>query len=222
LASRTARTGSRLAGLWLIVAAVMAVTGCTAPRYTYVADSAASAYFKVPYGWQKISDSSLSAVINGGKAAPAGLWTVGYDAAPAPAAGHVLSPAAVRPFVLGMVINVSSTARGTLTTNGLRDFFLPVTATARQSAVLQGFRLTRFRLLRDALVSPARGIHGVRDVFDYRYPDGHVVTFDQIALTNTGRSELYILLVHCVATCYSHHRSEIDTVMSSLTVRSPR
>jgi len=27
--------------------------------------------------------------------------------------------------------------------------------------------------------------------------------------------------VHCVATCYSHNRDQIDTIMSSFTVRSP-
>jgi hypothetical protein len=27
--------------------------------------------------------------------------------------------------------------------------------------------------------------------------------------------------VHCLDTCYSEHKSEIDTVMTSFTVRSP-
>ncbi len=222
LASRTARTGSRLAGLWLIVAAVMAaaVTGCAAPQYTYIADSGASTYFKVPYGWQKVDDSSLSSVINGKQPAPSGVWSAGYDAAAVPAAAHVLSPAARRPFVFAMVLPVAATARATLTDDGLRDIFLPVTATARQAAALQGARLMGFRLLRDSVLSEGRGIHGVRVVYQYRYPHGQVDTFDQIALTDRGHTQVYVLQVHCVATCYRSHHAEIETVMTSFTVRS--
>ena len=33
------------------------LSGCAAPQFTYVANSGANTYFKVPYGWHKISDS---------------------------------------------------------------------------------------------------------------------------------------------------------------------
>ena len=36
------------------------LSGCAAPQFTYVANSGTNTYFKVPYGWHKISDSSLS------------------------------------------------------------------------------------------------------------------------------------------------------------------
>jgi len=36
------------------------LSGCAAPQFTYVANSGASTYFKVPNGWHKISDSALS------------------------------------------------------------------------------------------------------------------------------------------------------------------
>ena len=67
----------------------------------------------------------------------------------------------------------------------------------------------------------SQGVHGVREIYDYSYPDGSVNTFDQVALTNADDTEVYLLLVHCLASCYSKHQSEIDTVMKSFTVRSP-
>jgi hypothetical protein len=214
--------GGRLAGLWLILAGAMMIAGCGAPHFTYVADSGANTYFKVPYGWHKLSDSSIAAVITGGQATvtPSGIWAVGYDAAPAAAQSDVLSPAVRQPFAFAVVLKPSGTVRTALASGGLRDFFFPVSATARQSAALQGFKLTGFRLLHDSVLTPGQGVHGVRDTFDYRYPGGLVDTFDQVAFANADNSQIYVLLVHCLASCYSQHHREINTVMSSFTVRS--
>jgi hypothetical protein len=213
--------GRRLAGLGLLLGVAALAAGCAAPQYTYVADSNANTYFKVPYGWQQVNNAKLYALMNGGqKPSSAGPWAVGYDAARVPAVSHALSPAVTQPFVFAEVGALTATARKGLSEDALRDFLLPVTAGGRQSAALQGFPLTGFRLLRDTLVKAPQGIYGVRDVFDYRYPDGHVVTFDKVTLTNANHTELYLLLLHCESACYRQHRSEINTVMSSFTVRS--
>ena len=37
----------------------VAVAGCGAPQYTYVANSSQSTYFKVPHGWHQITGSAL-------------------------------------------------------------------------------------------------------------------------------------------------------------------
>jgi hypothetical protein len=60
----------------------------------------------------------------------------------------------------------------------------------------------------------------VGETYDYTFPGGRVVTFDQIALTNATDTEVYLLLVHCTATCFTHDKSQISTVMNSFTVRS--
>jgi hypothetical protein len=210
-------------GLALLSLSVIAplVAGCGSPQFTYVADSGSSTYFKVPSGWHKVDDASLISQLGGAKSGfgpQNGVWEVAYDAAPSPAAEHVFSPAN-DPFVFALVVPLSQSASNTMSYNQLRDFLLPVTQPDRQAASQHGFPLTQFQLLRDSVLAPgSAGIHGVRVTFDYTYPTGSTDTFDQVALTNAVDTKVYVLIVHCVATCYRQHHNEIESVMSSFTV----
>lgn len=209
-----------LAALSLTVLALLA-TGCGDPEFTYVADSPASTYFKVPSGWHKVDDASLVAQLGGAKAGfgpQNGVWEAAYDADRSPAAAHVFSPAD-EPFVFALVVPLNKTASNTMSYNELRDFLLPVTQPDRQAAAQRGFPLTRFQLLHDSVLSPGKeGVHGVRVTFNYTYPTGTTDTFDQVALTNAVNTEVYVLIVHCGDTCYRQHHSEIDSVLKSFTV----
>jgi hypothetical protein len=209
----------RIIGLGMILLALMA-TGCAAPQFTYVTNSGAHTYFKVPSDWRQISASSLHKATSNGGQQPSTVWSVGYDASSRPAAEDALSPANVQPFAYSVVAPVNQATTNALSYNELRDFFLPVTPTARATAAKGGFPLTGFHLLRDSMLTPGEGVHGVRVTFEYAYPGGSLNTFDQVALTNADDTEVYLLLVHCLASCYSSHQTEIDTVMKSFTVRS--
>jgi len=223
LASSTSRIGKVFGGLGVLLVAIIA-TGCAAPQFTYVADSSANTYFKVPYGWHQISDVSLAAQFKalGSALGKNGSWAIAYDAAPAPAALHLFSPSATKPFVFAFVAPLPPAASRSLSDDGLRDVLLPVTSAGRLAAA-QGsvFPLTHFRLLRDTMIEPGRGVHGVSDTFEYTYPGDITDTFGKVALTNSDKSLLYVLMVHCKAACYSENRDQIDTIMSSFTVRSP-
>jgi hypothetical protein len=223
LASKTSRFGKVLGGLGVLLAAGTAA-GCAAPQFTYIADSSANTYFKVPYGWHQISDVSLAAQLKtlGSTLGKNGSWDIAYDAAPAPAALHLFSPDATKPFVFAFVIPLNPSASQTLTDDRLRDVLLPVTPAGRLAAGQGGaFPLTHFHLLRDTLIESGQGVHGVSDTFEYSYPGGITDTFGKVALTNADKSLLYLLMVHCKAACYSQNRDQIDTIMSSFTVRSP-
>jgi hypothetical protein len=225
LASKTSRTGKFFGGLGVFLVVTTAAS-CAAPQFTYVADSSASTYFKVPYGWNKISDGSLAAQLKapGTLLGPgSGAWEVAYDAAQAPAAVHLFSPVATRPFAFAFVAPLSAAASAAMSSDdGLRNVLLPVTSAARTAAAAQGrFPLTGFRLLRDTLVKPGPGVHGVWETFKYTYPGGITDTFDQVAVINADKSQLYVLVVHCEAACYSQERNQFNTIMSSFTVRSP-
>jgi hypothetical protein len=201
------------AGLALLLA------GCGAPHYTYVANTTANTYFKVPYGWRQIKSTALIKAITGGSSSD-GAWTVGYDASRVPSAQHVLGTVTTSPFVYASVGQLNQSTQDLLSYNVLKDFFLPVTSTARTTASEDGFPLTDFKLLASANLAPGQGVHGVSETYDYTFPGGRVVTFDQIALTNSTDTEVYLLLVHCTATCFSHNKTQISTVMNSFTVRS--
>ncbi|HEV2371359.1 MAG TPA: hypothetical protein VGS19_04240 [Streptosporangiaceae bacterium] len=215
--ARQIARGLALGGAVLLT--VMA-TGCGAPSFTYVSDSSASTYFKVPYGWHKIDDASLSAALPPNGNVGPGAWQVGYDADKAPTASHVLS-AVNQPFVFALVSPLKAATANAMSYDGLRDFLLPVTPNARLQATKVGFPLTAFHLLADTVLVAGQGVHGVRDIFTYTYPDGSISAFDQTALTNSDDTEVYLLLVHCQVSCYLQHHAQINDVVTSFTVRSP-
>ena len=196
------------------------LSGCAAPQFTYVANSGANTYFKVPYGWQKISDSSLSSELKTETGSSGGGWTVAYEAGHKPTAGDFLSFGTAQPFVFAEVGQLSSTASNALSYDTLRDFFLPVTSTARQNAAASGFPLTGFKQIRDQTLTLGQGVHGVRETFDYTYTGGITDTFDEVALTNADQTVVYLLVLHCTTSCYSNDQTQINDVMSSFTIRS--
>ena len=192
------------------------VAGCGAPQYTYVANSGANTYFKVPYGWHKISAASLKKVTG----SSSGVWTVAYQAGSRPSASDLLAFDTSQPFVFSEIGTLSSTGMNQLSYDALRDFFLPVTSTARSTASSEGFPYTGFSQIRDQVLTPGQGVHGVRETFDYT-DKGVTDTFDEIALTNPDQTQVYFLVLHCTSSCYSSDKTEINDVMSSFTIRSP-
>jgi MFS family permease len=224
LAHRAFRSHRGLVGgLALLVAIGLAMIGlsaCGAPSYTYVTDSADKAYFKVPTDWHPISQKSLDAALAAVGGSSAGIWATAFDDGQAPSGNHFLSFGVSRPFVFSEVGQLSSDASNALSYNSLRDFMLPVTSTQRQNAAASGsFPLTNFKQLRDNTITGKSGVHGVRETFEYTY-NGATDAFDEDVLTNANQTVVYFLIVHCTDTCYSHYQSDINTVMSSFTVGS--
>ena len=195
------------------------ISGCAAPQFTYVANSGASTYFKVPYAWHKISDSSLANVLKKETGSSGGGWSVAYEAGRTPKANDFLDFTTTQPFVFAEVGQLSSDASGALSYDTLRDFFLPVTSTTRQQYDAQGFPFTNFQQIRDQVLTLAQGVHGVRETFNYT-DAGQADTFDEIALTNADQTEVYLLVLHCTTGCYSADQSQINDVMTSFTIRS--
>ena len=210
-----------LAFLLLGALATVGLTACGAPSYTYVADSAAKAYYKVPTQWHKISQQDLSAALKAAGGSSDGIWSTAFDASTAPSGSNFLAPTISKPFVFAEVGTLSSTVSNEISYNVLRDFMLPVTSTSRQQDAASGFPLTNFKQLRDQTITARQGVHGVRETFQYTFPGGVVDTFDEDVLTNADQTVVYFLMVHCTDSCYSQNQNNIDTVMSSFTVGSP-
>ena len=168
MASMAHRVAKGLVGGCAVLLGV-AVTGCGAPQYTYVANSSQSTYFKVPTGWHQIGGGALQKVESEVQY-PAGAWQVAYEAGSAANANDFLGFGASKPFVFAEIGMLTTAGSQGMSYNTLRDFFLPVTSTARQSAATSGFALTNFKSLRDDVLTPGQGVHGVRETFQYSYP----------------------------------------------------
>lgn len=222
MASKAHRVVQGLVGGCALLLGVT-LAGCAAPQFTYVANSGAagtSTYFKVPYGWHKISDSALSSELKSATGGSGAGWTTAYEAGHKPTAGDFLAFGTAQPFVFAEVGQLNSTASNALSYDTLRDFFLPVTSTARTNASTQGFPLTGFKQIRDQTLTLSQGVHGVRETFDYTYTGNVTDTFDEVALTNADQTVVYLLVTHCTSSCYSKDLSQINDVMSSFTIRS--
>lgn len=211
-------------GLPLLLAAITSaglLTACGAPQYTYVADSPAKTYYKVPHQWHEIPQNDLAAALKAAGGSANGVWSTAFDAGTAPSADHFLASNVSQPFVFAEVGQLSPTVSAELSYNMLRDFMLPVTSNTRQSDAQSGFPLTNFKQLRDQTITGGQGVHGVRETFQYTFPGGVVDTFDEVVLTNADQTEVYFLMAHCTDSCYSQNQDNIDTIMSSFTVGSP-
>jgi hypothetical protein len=218
LASMAHRVAKGLVGGCALLLGVT-ITGCGAPQYTYVANSSQSTYFKVPHGWHQINAGALQKAMEQVLGSAGAGWQVAYEAGTSPAATDFLSFGADHPFVFAEIGTLTSTASQELSYDSLRDFFLPVTSTARQNEPA-GFPLTGFKQIRDQVLTPGKGVHGVRETFDYTLSSGPTDTFDEIALTNSEDTTVYFIVLHCTTSCYSTDQTAINDVMSSFTIRS--
>lgn len=218
MASMAHRVAKGLVGGCALLLGVT-LAGCGAPQYTYVANSSQSTYFKVPHAWHQINGGALQKAMQKVIGSSGAGWQVAYEAGTAANANDFLGFGSSQPFVFAEIGMLNSTATQQLSYDSLKDFFLPVTSTARQ-AEPQGFPLTDFKQIRDQQLTPGKGVHGVRETFDYTLTGGQTDTFDEIALTNADQTVVYFLMLHCTTSCYSNDQTSINDVMSSFTIRS--
>ena len=201
-----------------------AVTACGASEYHYVTNSADRTYFKVPSSWREIDQRELARRFGDGIATSTtstpGFWMVGYDAHQAPTLTHLLGPNNDEPALLATVQHVPPEERGALSLDSMRDFFLPVSESARSRAGIDPTSgLSGFALYADEVLTPGAGIRGVHTVFRYRVDGGPYQIFDLTGYINDDASKVYQLIVRCSASCYDQRRAEIQTIVSSFTVR---
>ena len=214
---------TRAGGFFTLVTAVLAtaaLSGCGAPAYTYVADSSAGTYYKVPTQWHQISQQDLSKQITQAGGSPTGAWFTAFDANSKPSVADGDSVALDQPYVYSQVEQLDQSSSADLSYNSMRDSWLPVTTSGRQNAAASGFPGTHFIPLRDQTITGKQGVHGVRETYEYTF-GSTIDTFDDEFLTNADQTEIYFVEVHCTQACYSANQKNIDTIMTSFTVGSP-
>jgi hypothetical protein len=221
--ARRRRTLGSTRAFLLSVAALVALVGCGAPQYNYVANSADRTYVKLPTSWHSIDKKQLDDAIGLDPTMSddeRGLWLQGYDADPAPSPVHLFGPSSPAPAAFVSVQQIPESARGQFSLDKLRDLFYPVSPSAREAAQMDPTSgLTDFALISDEVLTPGDGLRGVHSVFRYRMGDGPLQVIDQTAYLNDDASKLYMFFVRCSTECYEQRQQEIGTVVSSFTVR---
>lgn len=213
--------GTMAAGVAVLAAGLLA--GCGAPAYTYAADKADHAYFKVPSGWHQVSPQFVAQAQNlltksfAGTAGGAMAWSRAYAAATSPSALSLLD-ASANPVVYASVQNLKLSLRGELSFNVMRDLLFPVTAGARQQAAAAGETLPGFESISYSLITTKYNTRGINELFEYDV-NGQPDAFDLTVLTNAATTKLYLLLVQCYQNCFVSHEKQIATVVNSFTVR---
>ena len=192
------------------------VAGCVAPQYTYVTDSADSAYFKVPPAWRQVDQSTLQAAEGPSSQEGSYLWSRAYDDSVKPSINNVFSSSAT-PVAYASVLGLSAAERNDVSFNSMRDLLLPVTASARQAASAAHEQLSGFASLADQVVTDNHNDRGIREIFDYDL-GATLETFDLTVMTNSATTKLYFLLVHCTASCFANDYNQIAAVVGSFTV----
>jgi hypothetical protein len=210
----------RLRHLYSVAALVIvgiSVAGCSlAPQYTYVSDSADSAYFKVPPSWHQVSESSLQSAEGSSSQEGSYLWSRAYDANSKPSVDHVFA-ATSQPVAYASVIGLSSNERSEISFNSMRDLLLPVTAAARKAASADHEELEGFQSLSNQVITDSGHNRGIREIFNYDLGPAPE-TFDLTVLTNSTTTKLYFLLVQCTETCFAAKYKQISDVVDSFTV----
>ncbi|MDQ7904266.1 hypothetical protein RB614_06990 [Phytohabitans sp. ZYX-F-186] len=203
------------------------VSACGAPEYEYVKNSEQQTYFKVPNDWRQIDQEALHEFAVGvdPDSATAQLreqlmWTVAYDAAEEPSITHIAAPMPfAEPAVWAKVERLLPEVSSAISLDVLRNLLLPVTEDMRTAAAQADALYPGFELLRDDVIVPEKGLHGVRVAYNYQFL-GRSTTFDLTALVNDDASLLYMLLIRCAARCYTERADELESIATSFTVRS--
>jgi hypothetical protein len=205
------------------VAALAGVlTACGSQQYTYVKNSAAQVYLKVPHSWKAISREALDKEVAGDPSSASGQvermmsWHAAFDAGKTPSADHIKATDVSDPVVWLMVRDLEPSVSNTMSLDRMRNLSLPVTASSRQAAGLDDS--SGFELLADRQLNPHKGLYGVRTIFNYKF-GVQLQTFDQTVLINDSHSKLYYLLARCSAQCYKARQTEIARTVDSFTVK---
>lgn len=202
----------------LFIALVM-LSACT-PSKQYAGSKEDGAFFAVPNGWTKITESALKK--EEGKSANQDdldrlsmvTYQVGFTKAKkiSPREVFLIEPTD-QPVLYVRFRDLFPEERNAISLNTLRNIILPVTE------YLDGTRTNdrNFQILDDQEIVE-KGGRGVNLLYSFDY-NGVNETVNQIALYSNDQSKIYLFIIRCSTTCYNKNIDEIDQIVKSFTVR---
>jgi hypothetical protein len=208
-----------------LMVAILLLSACGQPEFTYVRDREGTTYFKVPATFKQLNASPIEMYLTGDHPDSATaavraqrVWSTAFDQSSQPSVDHLLS--SPDPFVYAAVHQLTEQQRDGVSLNRLRDFILPVTEQMRQAyeqqiaATGQPPMFASFELLSDEVLTLDAGARGVRVRFNYQIGNS-VQTFDETALLNEKGTSVSVMLLGCQAACYRKRSAEFDKIASS-------
>lgn len=199
--------------------ALLMLSACT-PSKQYDGSKSEGAFFAVPNGWTKISQSKLDSE-EGKDATDAALerlslvtFQVGYTKLAKIEARDVfmLKPTE-EPVMYVRFRELLPEERNAISLNTLRNLIFPITD------VLDGTinNDRNFEIFDDQEVVE-KGARGVNLLYSFDY-EGVNTTVNQIALYSNDQSKIYLFVIRCSTECYNKNLDEIDEIVKSITVR---
>ncbi|MFM1758568.1 MAG: hypothetical protein RL193_1145 [Actinomycetota bacterium] len=199
--------------------ALLMLSACT-PSKQYNGSKSEGAFFAVPNGWSKISQSKLESE-EGKDATDAALerlslvtFQVGYTKLAKIEAREVfmLKPTE-EPVMYVRFRELLPEERNAISLNTLRNLIFPITD------VLDGTISDdrNFEIYDDQEVVE-KGARGVNLLYSFDY-EGVNTTVNQIALYSNDQSKIYLFVIRCSTECYNKSLDEIDEIVKSITVR---
>jgi hypothetical protein len=205
--------------------AILMLSACGQPDFTYVRDRDGTTYFRVPASFTQLNAAPIEQYLTGDHPDSVAaamraqrVWSTAFDQSAEPTVNHLLG--SKDPFVYATVHQLTEQQRDAISLNRLRDFVLPVTDQMRELYEQQSMTTGRppllggFELLADDVLTLENGARGVRVRFNYQI-GRDVQTFDQTAILDEKGAKVSVMLIGCQASCYRDRAAEFDKIASS-------
>jgi hypothetical protein len=196
----------------VVVLLIASLAGCATPEYRYVGSDDRDLVIKMPRSWAPLDNTAALKASGIDPASSTDTWTAFYDAAAKPVVAHVQSTSTDDPFLFAQSIPIGADRRDSINDDQLRELMLPATPELRANAT----KTKEYALLVNETVAKPKQ-HGVHVRYSAKIGTTTEI-FDRIALTDTKRTAVHIVFVHCTSTCFAAH-PEIDDVVTSLTLK---
>jgi hypothetical protein len=206
--------------VWIaaVVTVGLLLTACQPSRFTYVSNSDKGAYLRFPSDWhlfqpEEVLRYQLSGVTPETlDALSQQIWAVAFDADPIPDLDHVLVRPSAYPFGYMEVRRITDEERDQFSLSSLRNEIFRVD---------QMLAAGRLDVLDAQDFTTPEGLRGVRLRFNIALDGGGLSAFDQTAYVDPETRTVYVLLITCTVDCFEAHRSQIDQVLESWTIKEP-
>ncbi len=205
------------AGVLLFAAAVGA---CGEGKYRYITSSAEQTYLRVPNDWRIFDEDEFFADVETLspqqlRAQKARQWVVAFDSAPEPALDNISIPGR-HPAGLVRVVELDDEAHDNVSLKLLRAQVFD--GTDPIEAQLSGD--PNVEVLAHEDITRPGGLRGTHLIVNLRGATGQeYVTTNYLALTDNATRRLYLLFIGCRASCYEQHKSQIEAIVDSWTVK---